>query len=92
MFKIEEHALYSKRDLKDALKDVCHVESFLRRVRPRRVMKQVYYGLDIINALERLSGATGEDELDFDAPTPARRCRVNRSAKVRIDEILKKKT
>jgi len=69
MFKIEEHALYSKRDLADALKDVCHVETFLRRVRPNRVLKNVYYGRDILAALARLSSA-GEDETEsLDAPT-----------------------
>lgn len=51
MFRIEPNTLYSKDDLKVELGGMCHIETFLRDIRPSSPIKGLYLGENILEAI-----------------------------------------
>jgi len=53
MIEIKTNCLYSRSDLTDMLEPAgVDVDHFISRLRPRKVFKQLYYGADLLKALD----------------------------------------
>lgn len=100
MFEIKPHALYSKKDLAEALKDICHVETFIRGVKPERILKGVYYGKDIIRAIDTMqrvnesgevnpAAPEGPEQFDIGAQITGCKSKRGRVQTIPLDRILK---
>ena len=71
MFDISATALYSKSDLERLLEPLgLSVDAFLDRLRPRKTFKSVYFGRDLLYALENA------DPLKETPTRPANRSRA----------------
>jgi len=89
MFDIKPTCIYTKQDLAKKLKGICHVETFLRRIHPHRVLKNGYYGQDLLTAIER-SLRMDEDEIEsHNAPAYSNRsgCRRGKAPEIQWGEI-----
>lgn len=53
MFKIDPNTLYSKDDIHRELGEAMTVETFLNRLQPRKLFKNLYRGKDLLDAWER---------------------------------------
>ena len=54
MFRIEASALYSLEDLERELGDAIGVRAFLDRLKPAKRFRDLFYGRDLLDALDRL--------------------------------------
>lgn len=73
MLALDPNALYSKEDLAALLTPFgLSVDAFLDRVRPRKVFKSVYFGKDLLAALER-APAIKDRSGRVVVPSPGRR-------------------
>ena len=53
MIEIKRDALYSRADLAKMLRDSgIDVDTFIARLKPRKVFKALYYGADLLKALD----------------------------------------
>ena len=53
MMEIKPNALYSRADLAKMLRDSgIDVDTFVGRLKPRKVFKALYYGADLLKALD----------------------------------------
>lgn len=51
MFRIDPHAIYSKRDLEEGLGGICDADRLLERIQPRSVIRGVYLGRHLLDAI-----------------------------------------
>ena len=82
MIRIEPNCLYSRADLAAMLEPAgVDVDHFIARLRPRKVFKQLYYGADLLKALDAAPALADRPEgVDFPPATNRgnrrRRCTV----------------
>ena len=83
MIRIGQDTLYSRKDLEDMLQGArLDHDTFIGRLKPRKVFRAFYLGSDILEAL-RAAPALREDEpLPAEAPKPANS--GNRTRRVNI--------
>ena len=61
MFEIHPNCLYCKRDLEAGLSGICDADRLLKRIQPRSVIRGVYLGRHLLDAI-----AAAEDFRDRD--------------------------
>ena len=76
LIEIRPHCLYSRSDLVDMLSDLVNVDMFIARLRPRRIIKRLYYGADLLRALDDAPAL--RDERPVPATAKGRRRRRSR--------------
>jgi len=72
MLKIDATTLYTKDDLKRELSGVMNIQLFLRRTKPAAIAKGVYWGAELIRALNEMdTTTTGGFDYSGDTSTAA---------------------
>lgn len=80
MIEINPHALYTRDDLAAMLKPAgVDVDHFIARLKPRKVFKMLFYGADILKALETAPSLAERDELPTSVELPPPTNRGNRT-------------
>ena len=77
MFEIKPNAFYSRADLAKLLEPAgVDVDTFIGRLRPRKVFHRLFFGEDLIEAMRRAPALAEREEADnveLPAPPKARR-------------------
>jgi len=90
-FEIKSNCLYTKEALAQHLKGIVNIDVFLRRLRPRHVFKNAWYGRDILTALGRSSSGADEhksDSLDYEKDFSGGRRRRGKAPAIPLEKIL----
>ena len=87
MIRIERDCLYSRADLSEMLNGSgIDVDTFIARLKPRKVFKALYYGADLLKALDE-APALKERTADRKAPPKPRNKGGRRPSKSEADRL-----
>jgi hypothetical protein len=93
MFEIRPNALYSRQDLLEALGQMgVDADNFIARIKPRKFVKQLYLGQDLLDACRRVPElGEGRDvkviETVRGLNNSARRGSGRRAGRISLDDI-----
>ena len=60
MFEIRPNALYTRSDLEASFSEMgVDVDAFISRIKPKRISKAVYWGTDLIDAIDQANPIQG---------------------------------